>query len=236
MIKEKKKQKQKENLAACFGLLNIWQPGYMSRLLTSSRQWWWWYQITFRDYSGCHRNHDKHFNQMISFHQQRPPEEAERTLCIKTTCTWVLAPPLVCCLPSLLCASISSPNSLRPQGLYTAHGILQDTGVGSRSLLQRICPTQGSHQGLLPCRRMDSLPTEPSGKPSSGCWEKWKGCHCAHHSRLNGWSTILAITRQTLQHRSPTDTIPESGKTLVNKTVGSTSLQNTLSISEVVMW
>ena len=81
--------KEKKNLAACFGLLNIWQPGYMSRLLISSRQWWWWYQITFRDYSGCHRNHDKHFNQMTSFHQQRPPEEAERTLCIKTTCAWV---------------------------------------------------------------------------------------------------------------------------------------------------
>ena len=36
---------------------------------------------------------------------------------------------------------------------YTLHGILgQNTGVGSRSLLQRIFPTQGSNPGLPHCR------------------------------------------------------------------------------------
>ena len=185
---------------------------------------------------------------MTSFHQKQPPGEAERKLCIKTTWAWVLAPLLVRCLPSLLYASISSPDSLRPHGLYTAHGILQATGVGSRSLLWWICPTQGLNWGLLHCRWMDSLPTEPSGKPSSGCWEKWKGGHCTHHSRLDSWSTVLAITQQIFWHQSSTDAIPESGETLVNKTgrkyhpsenfyfCGGSQTADTLSISEVVMW
>ena len=44
-------------------------------------------------------------------------------------------------------------NSLRPHRLYyTVHGILQNTGVGSLSLLQGIFPTQGSNQGLPCCR------------------------------------------------------------------------------------
>jgi len=33
---------------------------------------------------------------------------------------------------------------------YTVHG--QNTGVGSRALLQGIFPTQGSNPGLLHCR------------------------------------------------------------------------------------
>ena len=35
---------------------------------------------------------------------------------------------------------------------YTVHGILQNTGVGSRFLIQGIFPTQGSNWGLLHCR------------------------------------------------------------------------------------
>ena len=37
---------------------------------------------------------------------------------------------------------------------YTIHGILQNTGVGSRSLLQGIFPTQGLNPGLLHCRHI----------------------------------------------------------------------------------
>ena len=35
---------------------------------------------------------------------------------------------------------------------YTVHGILQNTEVGSLSLLLGIFPTQGSNPGLLHCR------------------------------------------------------------------------------------
>ena len=35
---------------------------------------------------------------------------------------------------------------------YTIHAILQNTGIGSLSLLQGIFPTQGSNPGLLHCR------------------------------------------------------------------------------------
>ena len=41
---------------------------------------------------------------------------------------------------------------------YTVHGIfqarIQNTGVGSLSLLQGIFPTQGSNWGLLHCRQI----------------------------------------------------------------------------------
>ena len=37
---------------------------------------------------------------------------------------------------------------------YTVHGILQATGVGSRSLLQGIFPTHVSNPGLPHCRRI----------------------------------------------------------------------------------
>ena len=40
-----------------------------------------------------------------------------------------------------------------------------NTGVGGRSLLQGIFLTQGSNPGLLHCRWMDPLPSEPPGKP-----------------------------------------------------------------------
>ena len=45
------------------------------------------------------------------------------------------------------------PNSLRPFGLYSPWDSPgQNTGVGSRSLLQGIFPTQGSNPGLPHCR------------------------------------------------------------------------------------
>ena len=49
-------------------------------------------------------------------------------------------------------------NSSWPHGLQLVRGLCpwnspgQNTGVGSRSLLQRIFPTQGSNPGLLHCR------------------------------------------------------------------------------------
>ena len=46
-------------------------------------------------------------------------------------------------------------DSLRPHGLYTPwNSPGQNTGVGSRSLLQGIFPTQKLNQGLLQCRRI----------------------------------------------------------------------------------
>ena len=46
-------------------------------------------------------------------------------------------------------------NSLRPHGLYSPwNSPGQNTGVGSRSLLQGIFPTQGSNPGLLHCRQI----------------------------------------------------------------------------------
>ena len=54
---------------------------------------------------------------------------------------------------SLSCSVIS--NSLRPHGLYSPwNSPGQNTGVGSRSLLQGIFPTQGLNPGLLHCRQI----------------------------------------------------------------------------------
>ena len=58
------------------------------------------------------------------------------------------------------------PDSLRPRGLYSpwispAH----NTGVGSRSFLQGIFPTQESNPG--PALQVDSLPADPQGKPKN---------------------------------------------------------------------
>ena len=46
-------------------------------------------------------------------------------------------------------------SSLQPHVLYSAWTSPgQNTGVGSRTLLQGIFPTQGANSGLLPCRRI----------------------------------------------------------------------------------
>ena len=45
--------------------------------------------------------------------------------------------------------------TLRPHGLYSPwNSPGQNTGVGSRSLLQGMFPTQGSNPGLPHCRQM----------------------------------------------------------------------------------
>ena len=43
----------------------------------------------------------------------------------------------------------------------------QNTGVGSHSILQGISPTQGSNPGLPSALQVDSLPSEPPGKPKN---------------------------------------------------------------------
>ena len=55
-------------------------------------------------------------------------------------------------------------NSLRPHGLYTVHGILQATGVGSLSLLQGDLPNPGT-KPRFPALQADSLPAESHRKP-----------------------------------------------------------------------
>ena len=46
-------------------------------------------------------------------------------------------------------------NSLQPHGLYGPwNSLVQNTGVGSLSLIQEIFPTQGSNPGLPHCRRI----------------------------------------------------------------------------------
>ena len=51
---------------------------------------------------------------------------------------------------------------------YTVHGILQNTGVGSLSLLQGIFPTQGLNPGLPHCRQ---ILYQLSHKRSPRIWE-----------------------------------------------------------------
>jgi len=55
-------------------------------------------------------------------------------------------------------------DSLRPHGLYSPWNSLgQNTGVGSRSLLQGCLPNPGI-EPRSPALRADSLPAEPQGK------------------------------------------------------------------------
>ena len=70
-------------------------------------------------------------------------------------------------------------DSLRPQGLYSPQNSPgQNTGVGSCSLLQGICPTLVKLKS--PTLQVDSLPAEPSGKPQE--------CSRTHYSLvIQGW-------------------------------------------------
>ena len=74
-------------------------------------------------------------------------------------------------------------DSLRPHGLYSAWDSPgQNTGVGGRSLLQRIFPTQGRDPGLPHCRRIlhqlshQGSPGVTSGKESIGQFRRHKSC------------------------------------------------------------
>ena len=52
-----------------------------------------------------------------------------------------------------LCLTLCYPMNCSLPG-SSVHGILQNTGVRSHSLLQRIFPTQGLKPGLLYCRQI----------------------------------------------------------------------------------
>ena len=43
----------------------------------------------------------------------------------------------------------------------------KNTGVGHHFFLQGIFPTQGLNPGLPDCRQIDSLPSQPLGKPKN---------------------------------------------------------------------
>ena len=80
----------------------------------------------------------------------------------------ILTPSTIYCSP-IKWSEIQScsvvPNSLQPHGLYNPwNSPGQNTGVGNLSLLQGICPTQGSNPDLLQLQT-DSPPAEPPGKP-----------------------------------------------------------------------
>ena len=66
------------------------------------------------------------------------------------------------------CPTLCDSMDCRPSG-SSVHGISlgKNTGVGSHSLLQRICPSQGSNPCLLRLLnwQMDTLPLLPPGKP-----------------------------------------------------------------------
>ena len=64
----------------------------------------------------------------------------------------------------------------------------QNTGVGSLFLLQGIFPTQQLNPGLL---QVDSLPTEPQGKPfgRKSIWKRQLLDSCFSDSCFNGGSS-----------------------------------------------
>ena len=69
------------------------------------------------------------------------------------------------------CLTLCSPMDCSPQALLFL-GFPRNTGVGCHFLLQEICLTQGSNPDLLHCIRFpalqgESLPTEPTGKPTT---------------------------------------------------------------------
>ena len=65
------------------------------------------------------------------------------------------------------------PNSLPPHGLYSPwNSPGQNAGVGSRSLLQGIFPTQESNPGLPHCRQI-LYQLNPKGSPTIMEWVAW---------------------------------------------------------------
>ena len=102
-------------------------------------------------------------------------------------------------------------NSLQPHGLYSPwNSPGQNTGMGSRSLLHGIFPTQGSNPGLLHCRWIHyqlshkGSPRElifPTAGSSPSCWLSAQVLHKSypwwefltqHHNSLLG--QLLFVT------------------------------------------
>ena len=96
-------------------------------------------------------------------------------------------------------------DSLRPHGLFSPwNSPGQNTGVGSRSLLQGIFPTQGSNPGLPHCRWiLYQLSHEGSSRIlewvgylfwSGSSWlRNWTGVSCITGGFFTSWATREAI-------------------------------------------
>ena len=67
----------------------------------------------------------------------------------------------VCVLVVQLCLTLATPWTVALQAPLSMDFPGKNTGVGCHSLLQRIFPIQGSKPGLLHCRQIGSLPSEP---------------------------------------------------------------------------
>ena len=73
----------------------------------------------------------------------------------------------VLCLVAQPCLTLFDPMDRSPPG-FSDHEDSpgkNNTGVGCHALLQRIFPIQGSNPGIEPALQVDSLPSEPPGKP-----------------------------------------------------------------------
>ena len=105
-------------------------------------------------------------------------------------------------------------DSLWPHGLYSPwNSPGQNTGVGSRSLLQGIFPTQGSNPGLQlrsPSLQADSLPAEPQGKPKNTGMsslslhqQNWTRVSCIAGGFFTSWAIREAcVCKEDAKHPS----------------------------------
>ena len=96
--------------------------------------------------------------------------------------------------------------SLQPHGLYGPwNSLVQNTGVGSLSLIQEIFPTQGSNPGLLHCRQILSQLSHkrsprilewlayPSSSGSS--WPRnWTRVSCIEGGFFTNWAIRAALS------------------------------------------
>ena len=109
-----------------------------------------------------------------------------------------------------VCVSVLShlvkSDSLLPQGLQPARLLCpwdspgKNTAVGCYFLLQGILPTQGSNPGLPHGRRMDSLPSEPPGKPKNTAVGGLSLLPGIFSTQESNWGLLHG--RQTLYHVS----------------------------------
>ena len=98
-------------------------------------------------------------------------------------------------------------DSLQPQGLHSpCNSLGQNTGMGSLSLFQGICPTQGSNPGLLHCRHI-LYQLSHKGSPrilkwvvypfsSRSSWPRnWTGVSCIAGRFFTNWAVREAPTQ-----------------------------------------
>ena len=99
----------------------------------------------------------------------RPPKFGVQATCIIITCVVVV-------VQSLSHVRLLEPHELQPPRLLRPGNTPgKNTEVCCHFLLQGIFPIQGQNPGLLHCRpssalQVDSLPTEPPGKPYNYLW------------------------------------------------------------------